>query len=163
MRRALILLACLTTWSTPTTADTPIDLAPCLGIPDLLPAAITDLEILSCRDDISPQTRAELTYLVPPDQVEPLATRLEADYAMAPLRFMCCGYETSQPGEIPIPDGHFPRSVQQQLTADYNAIVTVLQITLSAPAFPLGETASDAGPLPLGALHGLLTLTLSDI
>lgn len=170
MRRALILLSCLTAWATPAAADTPIDLASCLGIQKLLPAAITDLEVVLCTAPDAPQIRAELTYMVPAEAVRSIADLIETDYAMAPLRYVCCSYETAQPGEIPIPDGHFPRSVQQQLTGDYDAIQTVLHISMTARALPVGTgpdvTDGDPTPtnlLPLGELPGLLILTLSDI
>ena len=161
MRCLLIFAAFLTFWSTRVSAETPIDLAPCMEMLSVMPADLAVYDAKSCAATPTAQSRAELVLEIPAEAVIPLAERLKTDFGMGEMVFVCCGYEPAgaQVGEIPIPDS--------TIAPGPSGTRPALQVRMFAAAF--GEYFADADRPPdlefgpLGKYPASLILTLMDI
>ncbi|AKS45893.1 hypothetical protein SAMN05444287_0996 [Octadecabacter temperatus] len=129
----------------------------CDDIRKLMPEDFNDFALVSCETEGTPQTRAQLTLTVPPEDVIALSKRLTADFGMGELVFLCCGYEPAggQNGSFEVPEGIIAPGPSGSYT----------HLSIGMSAMGLDETGSGGATefFSLGETTATLSLAIVDI
>lgn len=86
-------------------ADEPSIGESCEFLIQFLPNDIQDIPIDHCEEPTDSQTVVTAAFTVPANRVLDVQRILISSYGMEPLRFICCGYETS-PVTVALPVNH---------------------------------------------------------